>query len=138
MTIQVRKQLSFGLIAMLTFSLGVSCKRRGATSPNSISRKELNQIMKVDSDAKGLVKRLEEHFHEEGYTFTLAYQTSGTGVSNLLQRPTLLICDGTTDEESASIADSEIRTILTEDELEGLDRLYQVAPLGDSWTYRRF
>jgi hypothetical protein len=119
------------LLSVLILPILASCDRKSGTGSNTISRKEVTQLMQVDAESKDLVQRLEDHFHKEGYRFTLAYQSSGessdhTEVSRLIRGPTLLICDGTEDEEAALRVDTEIRRFLGAEVMQHLDTQYEV------------
>ncbi|MGJ8697981.1 MAG: hypothetical protein ACSHYF_16805 [Verrucomicrobiaceae bacterium] len=110
------------LPSILALSLAASCERKIERSSGNISHEELEDLREIQNKGDAIVKRLEEHFQDERYTFRLIYPSVNESQPlEFIQGLGMLWCDNVTDRETLSAIEAEIQNVLTVEEFEGLE-----------------
>ena len=116
------------LVAMSSVAFLIGCRDK-ATTGQTISRTQLSEILKATGRADSLTKTLESEFSGRGYSFSVAFSSSGLdsdAVATLSGGPSILSVYGPQSFKEAIELDREIHKRLDNDELVGIEIRYQV------------
>lgn len=109
-----------------------SCNDKKSVAPSTINQAQLDRIATQNKKSKNLIKRLNNHFSEKGYQFSLWHMKNTIQNSNsnsttpLTSKPKIIHCKGVPDAKTALITDKEVKSILTPEELQQLDTQYDL------------
>jgi hypothetical protein len=110
-------RLVFPLLVISISSFTTSCEQKVKQTSNSIEQEEYNQILQVNKKNKDFIKRLDENFPDDGYTFSLIYPSfDESNISELANSQPMLIFDNITGKVSAPEMEEKVRKFLGEEE----------------------
>lgn len=117
------------LVAAIASAAVLPGCREKRPAGQTIKRGELETIINATSRADNLTKALESKFAGRGYSFRVAFSSSGTGsnvVETLSGGPSSLSVYGAQSFDEAIELDRDIHGLFDEEELTGIEILYEV------------